>query len=162
LDKNKIMMIAIIALLVTLLLGVGAVAVLVLRMPNSQTEQSLQMAPGATEVNPEFIKVVPISQNISTNLLTDVDGSRHDIRFGISLGIDITNPSSSEELIALLIRQEAIVRDIALGVVRNKTFNELNRPDGRPNLANEILVQLQETFRTNLIVEVYITEFFLV
>ncbi|MCL2699108.1 MAG: flagellar basal body-associated FliL family protein, partial [Defluviitaleaceae bacterium] len=83
------------------------------------------------------------------------------ISIELSIGINNTVRRESDTMIALITDKERIVRNVALGVIRRKTIQELERPDGLELLERDILSRLQDQFNTNLIVRVIGSDMFL-
>ena len=159
-DKNKIMMISILGLLIVLIVGVALIGVLILRMPSSDSNNQVNTAQEIDQLSQDEIQTISLSSPITTNLLTDTDGVSHDIKVGLSIGVDMTDGKNSEELILLLSTKEAVIRDIVISILRNTTYKEANRPDGQDVLEEEIKLALQKEFQTDLIVEVNFSEFY--
>ncbi len=161
-EKNKIMMIIIIALLVFLLVAIGVVTFTVFRFLSVNKEAGdVQAKATAVKLTAKEIDLVPLSSPINANLLTGSDNVEHVIRVSITIGINNTEKKESPEIKALVEASQSIVNDLVLGVLKNKTYQELNRPNGRDVLKDEILQQLQIEFDSNLIVAVYFDELFL-
>ncbi len=160
-EKNKVMMIVIIILLVVLLatiVGVSFVAFRVFTENKDSVATTQQVTP---QLTPDQIDTLPLSSAMSTNLAAGSDGTSHIIKLSIAVGVNNTDKKLSPEFATLVQTKEAIIRDIALDVVKSKTYEELSRPDGRDILREEILVRLQNEFKNNLLVAVYISDWYL-
>lgn len=161
-EKNKVMMISIIVLLVALLGTVVGVAFWVLK--NMKTVENPEDAaidtPQIVELKREQITPVDFSDPISTNLLSIDDGENHVIRVKIGVGVNNIDKKVSEKFLVTLSDNEAKVRDTVIDILHNKTSIELLKPDGQVNLKAEILESLQEVFNNNLIVEVNMSEWY--
>ena len=160
--KNKIGMILIIVLLVTLLVlfAVGfAFLYKAMSKANEGTENNITIE---QTVPIEDIANFPVGDPIVTNLLEGPDKKEHVVKLSVSLGINAGKETAkdSEKLIATLEKQKPVIKDIIIGVCRSKTYEELKATDAQEVFKNEILLKLQETFATNLIVDVYIDEIF--
>ena len=158
-NKNKLMMIIIIVLLAVLLVTIAAVSVIAFRVISSEPEDPaasiLQVVPALT---PEDIYIVELSSPISTNLAVGASGATHFIRLSLALGVNNTEGRGSTDFIELISASEPIVRDVMLGVIKSKTYEELSRLGGRDVLRDEMLIRLQNTFQSNLLVAVYISD----
>ena len=156
-NKNKIMMIVIIVLLVILIGFVIGIGVVMLRLQSAAAAQPhiAMGVPGS--VSPEDITTVPLSAPIATNLRRGADNLDRLIRLSLSIGIHNTQPDYGE-FINMLRGREDIIRDISLSVIQGRTAEELQRPDGRDGLAQELLERFQNEFQSNLIVRVFVTE----
>ena len=161
--KNKIGMILIIVLLVSLLILFAVGFTFLYKAMNKANEGGGNNIIVQQELSMEDIKNFSIGDPIVTNLLKGQDKKDHVVKIDVSLGINTSKDTSkeSEELIATLEEQKPVIKDIIIGVCRSKTYEELNVTDARVVFKDEILLKLQETFATNLIVDVYIGEIFL-
>ena len=160
-EKNKILMIVIIVLLVVLL---GGMALLGITLANiiqrGQGDPEVVYMTGAIALSPDEITLVPLSRPISTNLRPGVGGGEHVIQISLSVGVNNTSGRESENLIAELTEKESIIRSTVLGVIRNKTFEEMRSPEGKDALVKELSDLLRTIFRTNLIFDVYVDDLF--
>ncbi len=161
--KNKIGMILIIVLLVSLLILFAVGFTFLYKAMNKANEGGGNNIIVQQELSMEDIKNFSIGDPIVTNLLKGQDKKDHVVKIDVSLGINTSKDTSKEskELIATLEEQKPVIKDIIIGVCRSKTYEELNVTDARVVFKDEILLKLQETFDTNLIVDVYIGEIFL-
>ncbi len=160
-EKNKILMVVIIALLVILLSAMGFLGFTLVRfMQNSGKNANNDIGSMATLPIGD-VTLVPLTKPISTNLKAGVDGLSHIISVSLSVGVNNTDKKESPLLVQQLTSQESIVRDICLSTIRNKTFEELQSQDSETALSNEILARLQDTFKNNLIYQVYISDFYI-
>ncbi len=161
--KNKIGMILIISLLVILLVlfavGFGFLYKAMTKA-NEGGEANLVIQ---KELPIEDITNFPIGEPIVTNLLKGPDKKSHLIKVNVSLGINTSKDVSKEanKFIPTLEVQKSVIKDIIVGICLSKTYEELDATDGRSVLKDEILLKLQETFETDLIVDVYIDEYFI-
>lgn len=161
--KNKIGMILIIVLLVSLLILFAVGFTFLYKAMNKANEGGGNNIIVQQELSMEDIKNFSIGDPIVTNLLKGQDKKDHVVKIDVSLGINTSKDTAkeAEELIATLEEQKPVIKDIIIGVCRSKTYEELNVTDARVVFKDEILLKLQETFATNLIVDVYIGEIFL-
>lgn len=157
-EKNKIMMIAIMVLLVVLLVTIGVGFFITLKNLNAGAASSEEEERVVVQ---EDIKLLKLEDSIYTNLRKGIDGKDHIIKVSLSLGIDNTKEKQATEFIETLIEKEVIVMDVAIGVLRNKTYEELQKSDTQEVLREEILSKLQQEFNSNLIVNVYMSDLFL-
>lgn len=161
-EKGKLMMIIIIALLVLLLGTIGAVSFIVfsrLGQMNAGSETPNEASASAevveTPLKAADIKTVPLTSPITTNLLKGQDGNEHLIRVDISLGVNNTDKKLSPTTIQMFIDKEPIVRDICNTIIRNTTYEEILSSDGEEALKETIRTKLSEEFDTNLLVAIY-------
>ncbi len=155
-EKNKIMMIVIIALLVVLLgsiVGVFFMFSKYVKNTSQLTEQE-QMTdlPPVSYADLEFIS---LPNPISTNLATGPDGVPHTAKLEMAYGV-VSTEEGSQEMMALLTEKEKVVQSIVLETVREKTYEEMMRTDAQQMLEDEILKKMQDAFETNLIYDVVI------
>jgi flagellar FliL protein len=158
-NKNKLMMIIIIVLLAILLIAIAAISVVAFRVFSGESDEAaVESHPPVISLTPAEITVIDLTSPIRTNLAVGAGGSSHFISVDLSIGINTTAKKNSDEFIALVASREAIIRDVILGIIKSKTFEELSRPDGQDMLKDEILSKLQSTFRNNLLVAIYMND----
>lgn len=150
--KNKVMIIVIIALLVVLLVAIVGVTIYVIKTIKIEDEEKV--------LKQEDIQVVQVSDSMYTNLRKGEDGEEHVIKIKVSVGIDVTDSKEGTKLIEMLAAKEVVTKDVIVGILLDKTFEDMKKTDAREILKNEILTKLQETFNSNLIVQIYIDEMF--
>lgn len=63
------------------------------------------------------------------------------------------------KLETLIPANEVIIKSIIIDVIRNKTYDEVQRPDSKQVISNEILEKLQNAFGTNAIIDVIFSDF---
>lgn len=157
-EKNKVMMISIIVLLVVLLITIAGGAFLVVSKLNSAETAEKEPEP----VKQENIQLVQFdTDSIYTNLRVGDDNKNHVIRVGFSLGIDVSDKKEGEAFVTTITDKTPIVKDVIIGVLRNKTSEELEKSDAQAVLREEILEKLQQEFDSNLIVNVYLSDLFI-
>ena len=123
---------------------------------NAETRQEMEVetAPAVLHLGEEEIYDIELGSPIRTNLAKSIDGNPHVISIELSVGINNTVKKESTAFIELITVKEQVVRNVALTVIRKKTMQELERPDGLEILEKDILTKLQEQFNSNLIVRV--------
>ncbi len=156
-DKNRIMMILILVLLVVLLGTIVGVSFYAMKILNAGA-QAQQKPVEVSRLSVDEIDTVSMGDPISTNLKSTGDDKEHVARMSISVGIDNTDKKKSPATLQKVQDKIVVARDIALSTIMNTTYDDLMRPDGYDILKNQILAKLQETFNDNLIVEVYISD----
>lgn len=155
--KNKIMMIAIIVLLVILLVTVSIVSFFVIKnFKSPDVEEVTQEEP----VDKKDIQLFTLSDAIYTNLKVGTDRKEHVIRISASIAVDMSDKKQSEEFYTLITANEVIVKDVIIGILREKTYEDL-QDNAREVLREEILSSLQKEFNSNLIVTVYLSDIFI-
>jgi flagellar basal body-associated protein FliL len=162
-ERSKLMMIIIIALLVLLLGTVVGVSVYVMNMIRSQTSL-VESAdnPIAQRWSLEDTTSIQLGDTpIVTNLARSESGGNHFIRVSAWVGFLNTEKKASDTLAATLEDNIHIARSIALACIKGSTYEELSDPEGKVNLENKILLRLQEEFESNLIVFVSMDDYLL-
>ncbi len=163
LEKNKIMMIVIIGLLVVLLSTTAGLSFLLIKNFKGQAnaEEITDTAPVA-EVKPlkqEDIFTLKIAEPITTNLAVGANGeANHMAKIALAIGVDNTKKKESNAIIELLTEKDIVIKDLVIKILSSKTHDELKRIDARDVLREDILRSLQDEFESNLIVAVYIYE----
>lgn len=160
--KNKLMMIIIIVLLVVLIGAVVGLTFFSIQNMNKNPAQDPErtVVEQVVRLTQNEIEDIDFSSAITTNLQKGSDGLDHQIRILLSIGVN-KKEKTSAEMITFLSGKEKIMRAMALEIIRLKTLQEMERPDGEEILKSEILVKLQEEFNTNLIVSVNIVDIIL-
>ncbi len=153
-DKNKIMMIIIIALLVVLLGSIIGVFFMFRSYVNVTGTPDTENLTELNEVKYKDLTVVTIP-SISTNLATGSDNVPHTAKIELAYTV-VTTEDESAELITLLAEKEKVIQSIVLETIKSKTYEEVMRTDAQKVLEDEILKKLQDTFETNLIYSVVI------
>lgn len=161
--KNKTGMTLIIILLVILLILFGVGFASLYKVMNKANMNFTSNAVFKGQISMEDVTNFSLGDPIVTNLLEGSDKKRHVIKISASLGINTNKKvaKEAEALLGTLEAQKVVIKDIIIGVCRSKTFEELNKSDARQILKDEILLNLQNTFDNNLILDVYIDEIFL-
>jgi len=158
LDKSKPLMITIIALLVILLGAISFASFYFVRTMEKNASGASNTLTQATHLSVDQIEKVSLSSPISTNLLNGKDGVEHYVKINLSVGVNNTDKKESPRMLSSLKSNEMVVRDIVLAILRNQTYEELTNPDGQDLLKDNIKTQLQDEFKSNLIVQVYISD----
>jgi flagellar basal body-associated protein FliL len=160
-EKGKLMMVIIIVLLVVLLGTVLAVSFYVMNLVSKQAEASglnPQSEYAGKVLTQDEITKVTLGDAITTNLAKGPDNKDHVAKLRVVIGYDNTVKEESAAFEATINANLEYARAVALACIYSSTFEELSNPDGMANLANKIKEQLQDAFKTNLIVDVYFSE----
>jgi flagellar basal body-associated protein FliL len=165
-EKSKLMMIVIIALLVLLLATVVGVSFYIMGLVNSQEALDPNAPPQAARaLSLEEQQVVSLGEPIVTNLARDPNAGPRDrgrmIRISVLFSYDITDSKLAAELAAKIDANLHIARSIALACIISSTYEDLSDAEGMANLADKIKIRLQEEFETSLIVSVYFDDWLL-
>lgn len=160
--KNKIGMILIIVLLVTLLVLFAVGFAFLYKAMNKANEGPNSNITVEQIIPIEDIANFSVGDPIVTNLLEGPDKKEHVVKLSVNLGINASKETAkdAEKLMTTLETQKSVIKDIIIGVCRSKTYEELKTTDAQGVFKEEILLKAQETFATNLIVDVYIDEIF--
>ena len=152
--RNKGMIIIIIVLLVVLMAAAGIGVFFFVQSSDRQQEMEIDAPATVLHLSEQDIFDIDLDSPIRTNLAKSIDGSSHVISIDLSIGINNTVNRESNAIIDLVTEKDRVVRNVALTVIRKRTIQELERPDGLEMLERDILSRLQEQFNSNLIVRV--------
>ena len=159
-EKNKIMMSAIIALLVILLGTVVAVTIYLVSVFGATDQTVGDGFPGVTvgTRTPSIREMYYIElDTIRTNLLEGPGGHPRFVMTDVIILFDAT--AENRDITAF--RQyfsTAIARSIIGDILYNSTYAFVRTPEGRTALEEHILHELQNRFETNMIVSVMFTD----
>ena len=155
-EKGKMMMTVIIALLVLLLGTVIAVSIMLIGSLGDGV--ALDPDTGVTTVR-DFrvgdLETISLGARINTNLAVDpADGvTTHMVSTDVFVAIDTTGDTA--ELNALrnnLTLRNAMARSVVISTFFESTFTDIRSPEGKAAVAEIILDRLQDLFESNLIV----------
>ena len=155
-EKIKPLMMTIIVLLVVVLGGVGFVVYSMQGMAGYASSEPVRTE-GSSMLTLDQIEKVALSSPISTNLL-GTGGAQHFVNINLAVGVNNTDTRDSPKILDSLRSSEAVIRDVVLGVIRSQSYHDLIQPEGQDLLREHIKTQLQETFDSNLIVQVFISD----
>lgn len=155
-ERNKILMIVIIALLVILLGAMVFIGIQVVAMATGGGGDAVVLDGPAPALSVEELTLVEMSAPIATNLRIGESGRSHLISTRFSVAIDNTQGRDSQNIVDLMTASDSITRSIALHAVRSRTFEELSHPDAMSILEQDILENLRREFNSNLIHRVFI------
>ncbi len=104
---------------------------------------------------------INVADSITVNLLPAAnDTKKHMAIVRVQLCLNSKDKDYKKlKLDSLVTGNEIAIRDLIIGILRNKTYDELEKPDSTAVLKQEILDSLQEFFGTNAIVQVNLAEF---
>jgi len=157
-DKNKGMMIIIIAMLGLIIAAIVVFAIIVLPgLMNNDGQAQAQEPPTwyTQQISEQDIIPFTLSRDITANLLSQ-GAERHIVRVTVGIGINNTDPDAAEDIIEMLQEREVVIEDAVNGILRRTTRDQLSMVGGMEILADEILITLQEMFGSQLIVRVYL------
>jgi flagellar basal body-associated protein FliL len=161
-EKSKLMMIIIIALLVLLLGTVVGVSLYALKLFNENSDPEARAAANQPQVvknlTREQITSVSLGDPITTNLQKGDDGKSHFAILSVEVGYDNTVKNESDAFGLVLAENIKYARSVALSCIYGRKYEELQDMDGLNELAAEILQKLQEGFNSQMIVEVTISD----
>ena len=155
-EKIKPLMMTIIVLLVVVLGGVGFMVYSMQGMTGYASHEPVRTE-GSQMLTLAQIEKVALSQPIRTNLLS-TGNAQHYVNINLAIGVNNTDSRDSPKILESLRSSEPVIRDVVLSVIRSQTFNDLSQPEGQDLLREHIKTQLQETFDSNLIVQVFISD----
>jgi flagellar basal body-associated protein FliL len=157
-EKNKVMLVIIMALLALLLAAIGFFGFSLMKFMKAGAQGEKAHAEGTLSI--EEVKLVELTKALSTNIMSEADNSRHVASVNISIGVDGTS-KKSEDLMETLREKESVVRDICLDVLRGSAYEELAVPEGKNQFRDAVLEKLRGEFQTNLIYQVYVKDWYL-
>jgi len=169
LDKNNIMMIVIIALLVILLGTIGFMSVYLITFfkdannPTAQTSQNGE----EIQVSQDQLLMVAYDTAVKGTIPGVMDESgkaaTHAVTFKVSVGIrndDKKKVKDAEALQALLTDRESIVKSYVSDIIYNHTYTQYEDNDVmKATLSREILERLKMEFGTELVYKVYLSDY---
>jgi len=163
-DKSKLMMIIIIALLVLLLGTVVGVTFYLINLVGDDSPENFHVtdAPAPPpHLHFRDLAEVPLGERISTNLAIGDQGTSDLVSVEVVLGVNNTGDQSEiDEFIASVSDRLGMARGIAISVFGELTYDEVRTPEGQLAAAEEMKSRLQTVFATNLIVHVGFSDWF--
>ena len=163
-DKNNVMMTVIIILLVVLLGIIGFMSFYLMDFfANSKN------APPAPQIGSE--RHVPQDQQVTVvydepikGLISEPGANPHAITFKLSIGLDNSDKKQSKavaDLNTLLVARESVIKSFVSEILYNHPHEDFADNTGtmKTTLSKEILERLQVEFQTDLIVDVYLSEY---
>ncbi|MCL2386696.1 MAG: flagellar basal body-associated FliL family protein [Defluviitaleaceae bacterium] len=160
-DKSKMMLVIIIALLVLLLGTVVGVGLVLFRMADGGSENFREPRPPGVEAAPRpgDIRTVSLGQ-MTANLALGPGGRSDNVIVEIDVGLNaLADPSELEDFYAVFTRQTALARAVALDVFVSRTYEETRSLEGRRETQEIMKRELQDAFDSNLIVTVTFSHF---
>ena len=161
-DKSRLMLIVIIALLIILIGAVIGTALFLFSGnatdPNIFAETVDHVHPVQRRTLMDLIEV-PLGERINTNLATAADGRVAMVLSEVVVGID--NQAEASELDPFLINFNArigMARSIIINEFGRAYFDDINTTEGQLALAETMTRALREAFDTNLILRVFFSD----
>ncbi|MDR0271838.1 MAG: flagellar basal body-associated FliL family protein [Clostridiales bacterium] len=159
-DKSKLMMMIIIALLVLLLGTVVGVGVWLIGSSRPNPELTVNPAePITTEVvTASNMRLVSLNQVVA-NLALGPNGRSDSILAEVVIGInDTVSQDEVDAFETTLTNRLSVARNDVFNIFGVLTYDEVRTVEGRAAAAEMIKVRLQESFESNLIVAIYFNE----
>ena len=158
-DKSKLMMVIIIALLVLLLGTVVGVGVYLINLSDNDGGHDIPQAPGTHSIiMPGDMFQVPLGQQ-TANLALGPNNRSDNIVFEAVVSLNATDEDELEEFYGVLTRSLSVARNEVFNVFVSRTYEEVRTLEGRAETAEIIKHRLQEAFGSNLIVAVIFDEY---
>lgn len=161
-NKNKMGMIVIIIILVLMFaVFTGGFIYTITLLNSAKATNGSNVKKEVAEYKLEDVKKVNIAESITVNLLPSANDTKKHMAI-IKLQVCLNSKDKDYKklkLETLVTENEIAMRDIVIGILRNKTYEELEKPDSTAVLKQEILGSFQEFFGTNAIVDVLVAEF---
>jgi flagellar FliL protein len=148
--KGGLVIVAILAVIV--LAGGAALYFLVLHKAPAATEESLNpelSTPPKAQAEPG--PIVPYSSFLVN--LADTGGKRY-LKFSLSIEL-----SKHKNFLQEVEHKDAKIKDIIISIISSKTFEEVNTPQGKIALKQEILRRLNTIMSGGKVEDVFFTEF---
>ena len=161
-DKSRLMLIVIIALLVILIGTVIGTTLFLLSGDDTDPDIFAEMPEPVfhpQRTNLMDLEEVSLGDRISTNLAATPDGRASMVMANVVLGID--SQADAAELDRFLINLNArigMARSVVINEFGRAYFDDINSTEGQLALAETMTRALQEAFETNLIVRVFFSE----
>ena len=160
-NSNKGLMMIVLIVLIILLAAVGVGGFLLWTAiqegvgagDGSQAGPPPQLGPAV--ITQEDIRIFRAGTAFVTNLLQEFNEPRRMIRVDLGIGIDNRDEEAATEFFDLLYEREIVIESIVIDILRRTTYSDVSHIDGGGNLRDDILLALQNTFATQLIVDVY-------
>jgi len=161
-NKSKIGMIVIVIILVLMFVVFTGGFIYTITLLNSAKAANGNVSKQeVAEYSLTDIVNINIADSITVNLLPAVnDTKKHMAIVRVQLCLNSKDKDYKKlKLDSLVTSNEIAIRDLIIGILRNKTYDELEKPDSTAVLKQEILDSIQEFFGTNAIVQVNLAEF---
>jgi flagellar basal body-associated protein FliL len=159
-DKSKMMMIVIIALLVLLLGTVVGVGVYLISLADDDvTRFETPADPNVTQITMPGDMTMISLDSVIANLALGPNNRSDNVVTNVYVGIDRTRDEEEyEEFYEIFMRSLSIARAEVLNVLVSRTYDEVRTLEGRLETGETIKLRLQEVFGSNLIVYVTFSE----
>ncbi|MCL2840806.1 MAG: flagellar basal body-associated FliL family protein [Defluviitaleaceae bacterium] len=163
-DKSKLMMFIIIALLVLLLGAVVGTTLFLIGLVGDDSPSDFHAvytpAPPPNLSRMDMVEV-PLGSRFSTNLAVSADGRSGAVAAEVILGVNNTGEQVEvEAFIEALEERLRMAQGIAIDVLGDLTYEQVSTVEGRNAAAEEIMIRLQTAFATNLIILVEFSDWF--
>ena len=158
-DKSRLMLIVIIALLV-ILIGTMIGTTLFLLSGNDVDPEIFVEAPDPV-IHPHrtsLMELVEVSlgDRFSTNLTPGQDGRVAIVMAEVVVGIDsLADPVELESFLTAFNARQGMARAVVINEFGKATYEEINSPEGQMALAETMTRALQDQFETNMILRVF-------
>jgi flagellar basal body-associated protein FliL len=163
-DKSKLMMTIIIALLVLLLGTVVGLAIYFMSfgdgIDSRDWHQQQFIRPGDRGPSLMDLEIIPLGDRVSTNLASGVPGRPSDmVTSYIEVGIDSRGDDGEFNTFVTAFNQRiSAARSIAIRVLNDLTYDEVRTTEGQAAAAEVIMRRLQEEFDSELVVRVFFSD----
>ncbi|WP_180270673.1 flagellar basal body-associated FliL family protein [Sporanaerobium hydrogeniformans] len=153
---DKKFKIFVIVTLAILLIAIGGCTFVVLNLIN-KTNSAVSEA--VKEEKPKELKVVGLGDAITVNL-SDEYGESHVMRVVISFGVD-EKSKEFKKFNSDVTEKNVIIRDAIIDIMREQTFEMMNKKDGKTKLSDEVKTKINKLLDTKIIEKVYCSDFFI-
>jgi len=161
-DKSKMMMVVIIALLILLLGTVVGVGVYLINLSDSNGGVNEPQAPAVHGVPvPADLRLVELGQ-MTANLALGPGGRSDNVVVNVTIGLNASDSIDEDELEEfynfISTRGIIIARDVALRTLLSRTYDQVRSVEGQMEAQEAMMYALQDAFGSNLIVQVFFSE----
>lgn len=161
-EKSKLWMIIIIGLLVVMCAGF-AVGFLMLTSTiknlNAASEETQAGDFGNEAVSLDNQVTYNLANPIKSNLAPGEDGLDHLVQLTlVTLMINKSDEKKYDAFVTKLAEKEVLIASAITSILRSKTYEDLQLPNSKEALQNEILTNLQDLFQSNMIVDIVLSE----
>lgn len=118
------------------------------------------MQTGATVKHPKDLVVLPITEDITTNLASEEnDQSKHIIKVTVGFGLD-KKSNDYKAVSKEFVEKEILIRNEIIQSIRDQSYESMAKADAQERLAEIVVSRLSTLLATQSIVDMYFGDFF--
>lgn len=158
-DKVKSMIT--VNIILTVVMAIGLVVVGLLTLSNGKQAAVEPFDSGQVALTEQEITPIKLPNAILANVYSLENGKQHTLRMDVIVVLNTEHDDFKviSEFLADELKTKMISSDIH-DLVRDKSYEEIKRPDSKQVFESEILELLRNTFNSDAIVEVDLPEYF--